>query len=107
MKKFASVVAMLVLTAVSIVTFASPASAEEVKMVGTITKFEMSADKQTVTATLKDSKTEALVVVIVNDEGTVEKFGDKRIVVGDEVRVKYNVEDGKNVSRLFKKTAGC
>lgn len=107
MKKFVSVVAMLVLTAVSIVTFASPASAAEEKMVGAITKFEMSADKKTVTATLKDNKSGADVVVIVNDEQTVGKFGDKRIVVGDEVRVKYSVEDGKNVARLFKKTAGC
>ena len=107
MKKFVSVVAMMVLVAVSLVSFSTPASAAEIKMVGVITKFEMSADKKVVTATLKDSKSAELVVVIVEDEGTVTKFDDKRIVVGDEVRVKYNVEGGKNVARLFKKTAGC
>ena len=107
MKKFVSVVAMMVLVAVSLVSFSTPASAAEIKMVGVITKFEMSADKKSVAATLKDSKSAELVVVVVEDAGTVEKFGDKRIVVGDEVRVKYNVEGGKNVARLFKKTAGC
>ncbi len=107
MKKFVSVVAMMVLVAVSLVSFSTPASAEEISMVGVVTKFEMSADQKSVTATLKDSKTAALVAIVVTDGGTVEKFGDKRIVVGDEVRVKYNVKDGKNVARLFKKTAGC
>ena len=107
MKKFVSVVAMLVLTAVSLVAFSTPASAAEVKMVGTITKFAIAADKKSVTATLKDSKTAAEVVVVVTDELTIDKFGDKRIVEGDEVRVKYETVDGKNMSKLFKKTAGC
>ena len=107
MKKFVSVVAMLVLTAVSLVSFSTPASAEELKMVGTISKFEMSADKKAVTATMKDTKSGAEVVIVVTDELTVEKFGDKRIVEGDEVRIKYENVGGKNISKLFKKTAGC
>lgn len=107
MKKIVSVVAMLVLTAVSLVTFANTASAEEMKIVGAITKVEMSADKKEATVTLKDSKTSDLVVVVVVDELTLDKFGDKRIVVGDEIRCKYEDKEGKNVARLFKKTAGC
>jgi len=107
MKKLVSVVAMMVLVAVSLVSFSTPASAEEIKMVGVITKYEMSVDKKVVTTTLKDTKSAALIVITVTDDMTIEKFGDKRIVVGDEVRVKYNVTDGKNVARLFKKTAGC
>jgi P pilus assembly chaperone PapD len=107
MKKFVSVVAMLALVAVSLVTFSTNASAAELKMVGVITKIEMSADKKAATVTLKDSKSSELVVVEVKDELTVDKFNDKRVVVGDEVRCKYNVVDGKNVARLFKKTAGC
>ena len=107
MKKFLSVVSMLALVAVSIVSFSSTASAEEMKMVGNITKIEMSADKKAATVTLKDSKSAANVVVVVTDELTLDKFGDKRIVIGDEIRCKYNVVDGKNVARLFKKTAGC
>lgn len=107
MKKFVSVVAMLVLTAVSLVTFSTNASAEEVKMVGTITKIEMSADKKSATVTLKDTKSAAAVAVVVNDELTIDKFNDKRIVIGDEIRCKYETTGGKNVARLFKKTAGC
>ncbi len=107
MKKFVSVVAMLVLTAVSLVAFSTPASAEEVKMVATITKSVMAADKKSVTVTLKDAKTSAEVVVVVTDELTIDKFGDKRIVDGDEVRVKYEAVGGKNITKLFKKTAGC
>jgi hypothetical protein len=107
MKKFVSVVAMLALVAVSLVTFSTNASAEELKMVGAITKIEMSVDKKSATATLKDVKSGALVVIEVVDELTLDKFGDKRIVVGDEIRCKYEVKGGKNVARLFKKTAGC
>lgn len=107
MKKFVSVVAMLVLTAVSLVAFSTSASAEEVKMVGSITKVVIAADKKTATVTLKDTKSAAEVVVVVTDELTLDKFGDKRIVEGDEVRVKYEAVDGKNMSKLLKKTAGC
>ena len=107
MKKFVSVIAMLVLTAVSLVAFSTPASAEEMKMVGTVSKFVVSADKKSVTVTVKDTKTSAEVVVVVTDELTIDKFGDKRIVDGDEVRVKYEAVDGKNISKVFKKTAGC
>jgi hypothetical protein len=47
------------------------------------------------------------VAVIVNDDLTLDKFKDHRIVVGDEIRLKYEVKDGKNVSKYFRKTAGC
>ena len=107
MKKFVSVIAMLVLKAVSLVAFSAPASAEEMKMVGTISKFVVGADKKSVTVTVKDTKTSAEVVVVVTDELTIDKFGDKRIVDGDEVRVKYEAVGGKNISKVFKKTAGC
>ncbi|MDD2540574.1 MAG: hypothetical protein PHH28_05955 [Desulfuromonadaceae bacterium] len=107
MKKFVSVVAMLALVVVSLVSFTKTASAEELKMVGTITKIELAADKQSATVVLKDVKTAASVVILIKDELTLGKLMDKRIVFGDEIRCKYNVEDGKNVARLFKKTAGC
>ncbi len=107
MKKFVSVVAMLALVVVSLVSFTKTAHAEEVKMVGVITKIEVAADKKSATVTLKDNKTSANVVILVKDEMTLDKFNDKRIVYGDEIRCKYEVEGGKNVSKLFKKTAGC
>jgi len=107
MKKIVSVVAILVLTLISMVSFSCPAHAEDVKMVGTISKYELSADKKSATVVLKDSKSGTEVVIIVNDELTLDKFIDKRIVAGDEIRCKYETVDGKNISKMFKKTAGC
>ena len=107
MKKVVSILTLALVT-LAIIGFGSVASAEEAKMVGTITKIEIAGkDATTATATLKDSKSGAEVAVVVNDEMTLDKFKDKRIVEGDEVRVKYDVIDGKNVSKSFKKTAGC
>lgn len=87
---------------------AAPAAADEIKMVGAITKIEIAGpDATTATATLRDNKTDALVTVLVTDDLTLDKFKDHRIVVGDEIRLKYEAKDGKNVSKYFRKTAGC
>jgi len=81
--------------------------AEELKMIGTVTKIEMAADKKSAAVILKDVKSSNDVTIIVNDELTLDKFNDKRIVDGDEIRCKYDNETGKNISKIFKKTAGC
>lgn len=108
MKRVVSVMVLVAVVALGVFSFSQVASAEEVKMVGVITKIEMAAkDATTATVTLKDSKTEAQAVVIVNDDETLDKFKDHRIVEGDEIRVKYENKDGKNVSKYFRKTAGC
>lgn len=84
------------------------AMADEVKMVGAITKIEVSGpDATSATVTLKDNKSGELVTVIVNDDLTLDKFKDHRIVEGDEIRCRYEVKDGKNISKYFRKTAGC
>ncbi len=84
------------------------AMADEVKMVGVIAKIEISGpDATSATATLKDNKSGEPVTVIVNDELTLDKFKDHRIVEGDEIRCRYEVKDGKNISKYFRKTAGC
>ena len=102
---FTVMVAVLVL---GIISFARPAAAEEMKMVGVITKIDIAGkDAKTATATLKDNKTEALVEITINDDLTLDKFKDHRIVEGDEIRCKYDLIDGKNVSKYFRKTAGC
>ncbi len=96
---------VLVLLALSL---APAARADEVKMVGVITAIDIAGpDAKTATATLKDNKTGELVTVVVNDDLTLDKFKDHRIVVGDEIRLKYEVRDGKNISTYFRKTAGC
>ena len=107
MKKIVSYVMLIALMAVSLGVFAQSASAEEVKMVGTISKIAMAADGKSATAILKDVKTGESVTILVTDELTLDKFNDKRIVNGDEIRCKFEKADGKNTSKMFKKTAGC
>jgi len=107
MKKIVSVVLMVAVMVVAALSFVSVASADDVKMVGTISKIEMAADGKSATAILKDTKTEESVTILVTDELTLDKFKDKRIVEGDEIRCKFEKVGGKNQSKIFKKTAGC
>lgn len=108
MNKIVSFMAVLAIVAASLFGFSQAAQADEIKFVGVITKIEIAGkDAKSATATLKDNKTEALIVITVNDDLTLDKFKDHRIVEGDEIRCKYEVIDGKNVSKLFRKTAGC
>lgn len=85
----------------------APAWADEATVVGPVTKIEMSADGKSAVATLKDVKTGNEVRVEIADELTLDKFKDKRIVEGDEIRTRFERRDGHNGSKSFKKTAGC
>jgi len=108
MKKMVSVLVLAAVVALGILSLNGVARADEIKMVGVITKIEIAGkDAATATATLKDNKGGELVVITVNDDLTLDKFKDHRIVEGDEIRCKYEVKDGKNVSTYFRKTAGC
>jgi hypothetical protein len=107
MKKILSIVMVLALMLFSSLAVVRTASAEELKMVGTITKIELSKDGKSAIAVLKDSKSEASVTITVNDDLTLDKFKDKRIVEGDEIRTKYEKSGDINTSKIFKKTAGC
>lgn len=107
MKRILSVAIVVVLTLVSVISLSRTAHAEEVKMTGTISRLEIAADKKSATVVLKDSKSATEVTIIVNDELTLDKFIDKRIVAGDEIRCKFEKVDGRNISKMFKKTAGC
>jgi len=97
----------VVATLLALMVLTGLAWAEEIKMVGTITKITMAADKKSAVVILKDVKSEEEVSINVVDELTLDKFNDKRIVDGDEIRCKYDNEGGKNLSKLFRKTAGC
>jgi ethanolamine utilization protein EutP (predicted NTPase) len=108
MKRMVFVMLLAVLVVVGVVSFGTVVSADEIKMVGVITKIDIAGkDAKTATVTLKDNKTEELITITVNDDMTLDKFKDHRIVEGDEIRCKYEAKDGKNVSTIFKKTAGC
>ena len=107
MKKTVSFVLAITFMLVSIAMFSQTAQADEGKLVGTISSATMSADKKMVTVVLKDTKSGEDVTVIITDDLTIDKFNDKRIVEGDEIRCKYDRQDGRNTSKMFKKTAGC
>ena len=107
MKKVASIFIVALFMVVSVVAVTRTAHAEESKMVGTISKLEMSADQKSATVVLKDTKSGEEITIMVTDDLTLDKFKDKRIVEGDEIRCKYEKEGGKNTSKMFKKTAGC
>ncbi|MFN6960637.1 MAG: hypothetical protein ACK4N6_00205 [Rhodocyclaceae bacterium] len=102
LKKFA-VAATL---AASVVAFSPVASAADVKMVGVVQEIKLAPDGKSATVVLKNVKGGAEVTVLIKDDLTLDKFKDKRIVKGDEVRVKYD-DAQNNLSSSFKKTAGC
>jgi len=87
-------------------TFSANALADEGKMVGPVTKITMAADGKSATAILKDAKSGEAATPPITDTLTLDKFKDKRIVEGDEIRARWE-KDGKNTSKSFKKTAGC
>jgi ABC-type proline/glycine betaine transport system substrate-binding protein len=94
-------VAALMLLAVPVA-----ARAEE-KVLGKVVKIEMAAPTAKVaTATLQNDAGKT-VAITVQDKVTLDKFADKRITVGDEIKCKYEVKEGKNVATFFKKPGGC
>jgi len=108
MKKSILLVLAAAVCVLSLLSFSSPVYAEEIKLVGVITKISIAGkDAKTATATLKDTKSDKVVAITINDDLTLDKFKDHRIKEGDEIRCKYEVIDGKNVSKIFRKTAGC
>lgn len=103
--KFSTLIVTAVL-GLSGAAFTANAFAEEGKLVGPITKITMAADGKSATAVLKDAKAGTPVTITITDDLTLDKFKDKRIVEGDEIRARFE-KDGKNTSKSFKKTAGC
>src|SRR5512141_596920 len=87
-------------------SLALPAFADPVTIVGPVTKIELAKDGKSAEAILKDNKGGALVPVHITDDLTLDKFKDKRIQVGDEIRTRFEKGD-QNLSKSFKKTAGC
>lgn len=91
--------------ATAALTVSPLATADDVKMVGVVTKIKMAPDGKSAQATLKDVKSGESVIVNITDDETLDKFKDKRIQDGDEIRTKF--DSNGNKSKSFKKTAGC
>ena len=95
------------LTAVAVLLATPTAARAEEKFLGKVTRIEMAGkDAKVATVELKDDAGKA-VVITVEDKLTLDKFADRRIGVGDEIKCKYAVKGGKNVSTFFKKPGGC
>jgi len=107
MNKRVSAVILSALMAVSGLAFVGPAAAESVTIVGPVTKIKLAPDGKSATAVLKDNKSGEAVTVNITDDLTLDKFKDKRIVEGDEIRTKFEKSGSGNASKSFKKTAGC
>ena len=108
MKKAFAVMLTVAQMFVVVLALSGVARAEETKLVGLITKIDLAGQEAKVAAvTLKDVKTDQEVVITIEDDLTLDKLKDHRIVDGDEIRCKYEVKDGKNVSKYFRNTAGC
>ena len=105
MNKRVSAMVLSALMAGANFAFMGTASADPVTIVGALTKIKLAADGKSAVATLKDAKSGEVVTVNISDDLTLDKFKDKRIVEGDEIRTKFEKSDGK--SKSFKKTAGC
>lgn len=98
---------MVVAACAAGVLLVTSARAEETTIVGPVTRIELASDGKSAQATLKDEKSGGDVTVTITDDLTLDKFKDKRIVEGDEIRARFDKKDGKNSSKTFKKTAGC
>ncbi len=108
MKRAFAVLMVAARVAIAVLMFSGVAMADPVKMVGTITQIKLAGkDAKTATVTLKDTKSDKTIDITINDELTLDKLKDHRIQDGDEIRVKYEAADGKNVATSFLKTAGC
>lgn len=105
LKSAVAVSTLVIASALAVIPSASYAQA--VTIVGPVTKIALAADGKSALATLKDGKTGQSVVITVTDDLTLDKFKDKRIVVGDEIRTRFDKQGEKNLSKSFKKTAGC
>jgi hypothetical protein len=104
MKKL--ITALTAVAALALLPLPTAARADE-KFLGKVVKIEMTAPTAKVaTATLQDEAGKT-VAITVQDKVTLDKFADKRITVGDDIKCKYEVKEGKNVATFFKKPGGC
>lgn len=98
MKRLFALVITVMVTLLATTVFAA-----EMKMIGTITAIKMVGSGAEMT--LKDRKTEAQIVLQARDNSTMEKIKDRKVRVGDELRIRYD-SDSK-VIKTIQKSAGC
>lgn len=77
------------------------------KLTGPVVSITPAEDGKSAVVVLKDSKTDEEVEILVDDQLTLDKFKDKRISVGDDIRCKWELKDGRKHSTYFRKVGGC
>lgn len=98
MKKLSVLIVIVLISVWSTLVFAA-----ESKMIGTIQAIQIQG--ATAELTMKDRKSDEKVVLHVRDASTMEKLKDKKIRVGDELRIRF--DDTSKIIRNALKTAGC
>jgi hypothetical protein len=93
--------ALIVMVAVT--TLATSAFAGEMKMIGTVSSIKIVGSSAEMT--LKDRKTDSLITLQVRDKSNMEKIKDRKVRVGDELRLRFDSDN--KVIRTIQKTAGC
>ncbi len=97
-----SIILLVVFSLIFSATVTSAFSEDVISIKGKVKTIDLNT--KTVIITTQDGQD---VTVVVEDEATLARFRDGRISEGDDVRVKYKIQDGKNISTSFKKAAGC
>ena len=88
---------------VAVLLLATTVFAAEMKMIGTITAIKMVGAGAEMT--LKDRRTDAPIVLQARDNATMEKIKDRKVRVGDELRIRYDGDS--KVIKTVQKSAGC
>jgi len=94
---------LALLVTFALTTLATSAFAGEMKMIGNVTAIKMNSGGAEMV--LKDRKTDAAITLQVRDNNNMEKIKDRKVRVGDELRLRYD-SDSK-VIKTIQKTAGC
>ncbi len=86
---------------------ASALAASQTTVIGVLKRIEMAPDGKSAKAIIKNNKGGAMVTVEVTDQLTLDRFKKHLIQEGVEVRCRYVVENGENLSKFLEPTAGC
>ncbi len=92
--------------AFSSLAFVGSASAADGRALGPVTKITVAPDGKSAVAVMTDLKSKQVHEITITDELTLDKFKNKVINVGDEIRARFG-DDPKKTSKSFKKAAGC
>jgi hypothetical protein len=80
---------------------------DEARVVGAVAEIELAADGKSASIQVRDAKSGDLVKLRITDEETLDKLKDKRVQEGNEVRVRFERNNGENLSKHFRRTSGC